>query len=341
MLRTLAVIGAAIGTIGLTTASWAESVHPMATDFSAQQKKRGGGQPAARVQVNRPTVNRVQVNRPVVNRVQVNKNINRVQVNKNINVNVNRNNNKVIRAGQGINNPQVNNPQFKKLGGPGGPGGPGLKPQFVGSNKITPLKLGPGQAKPIAFKPNNFPVVKLGGNKIVPIWKAGPKKIYWGGKWKTFVPLAAIGAVVVGGAYYYADSYVTVARPYCGGITPDGCRLNWQMVNFEEGDSEWQCVQYCSRPGAPPPMQTGACELSIFSEPGFGGTNATSSDEQPRLAELGWANQIASVKVTSGTWDFFTEPDFTGEVQRFAPGEYPDLGPDWSRKAASFMCVQP
>ena len=76
-------------------------------------------------------------------------------------------------------------------------------------------------------------------------------------------------------------------------------------------------------------------------EPNYGGTNATSGDEQPRLAELGWANQVASIRVAAGTWDFFTEPDFTGEVVRFAPGDYPDLGPDWSRRAASFMCVQP
>ena len=32
---------------------------------------------------------------------------------------------------------------------------------------------------------------------------------------------------------------------------------------------------------------------------------------------------------------------FTGEVMRYGPGEYPDLGPEWSRKAASFMCAQP
>src|SRR6185312_4014128 len=120
--------------------------------------------------------------------------------------------------------------------------------------------------------------------------------------------------------------------------TPDGCRLNWQRVDFEGGDSEWQCVQYCPRPGMPPPARTvalvspppmpqaGACEVAIFSEPGFGGTNATSADEQPDLGELGWANQVASLRVMSGTWDFFSEPGFTGEVVRYGPGEYPDLG---------------
>ena len=149
--------------------------------------------------------------------------------------------------------------------------------------------------------------VKL-GNKIAPAWKSGPKKIWWGNKWKFFVPLTALGVVAFGGAYYYPDAYLSVARPYCSGITPDGCRLNWQRIDFEDGGSDWQCVQFCARPGLPPPPRTvafvappplaqgGACEISIFSEPGFGGTNATANDEQPHLGEIGWQNQIASVR---------------------------------------------
>ena len=84
-----------------------------------------------------------------------------------------------------------------------------------------------------------------------------------------------------------------------------------------------------------------ACELSIFSEPNFAGTNATANTEQPRLGEIGWQNQIASVRVASGTWDFFSDPEFTGETMRLQPGEYGDLGPQWSKQAGSFMCVQP
>ena len=84
------------------------------------------------------------------------------------------------------------------------------------------------------------------------MWNSGPKKIWWGNKWKVFVPVTALGVVVLGGAYYYPHGYLTVARPYCEGITPDGCRLNWQRVDFEDGESEWQCVQFCRRPGNPP-----------------------------------------------------------------------------------------
>ena len=181
------------------------------------------------------------------------------------------------------------------------------------------------------------------GNKIAPVWKSGPKKIWWGSGWKTFVPLTALGVVALGGAYYYPDAYLSVARPYCSGITPDGCRLNWQRVDFEDGDGDWQCVQFCPRPGAAAAAahrRAGraaadgagrACELSIFSEPNFGGTNATANDEQPTSSEIGWQNQIASVQVQSGTWDFFSDQQFTGETMRLPPGEYADLGPQWTK----------
>ena len=162
----------------------------------------------------------------------------------------------------------------------------------------------------------------------------------------------ALGVVALGGAYYYADAYLSVARPYCTGITPDGCRLNWQQVGFDNGDGgEWQCVQYCARPGqappprtvalvAPPPLpQGGACEISIFSEPNFAGTNATASDEQPNLDEIGWQNQIASVQVQSGTWDFFSDQQFTGETMRLGPGNTPISARSGPRRpAASCAC---
>ena len=37
------------------------------------------------------------------------------------------------------------------------------------------------------------------------------------------------------------------------------------------------------------------------------------SDQQPRLSESGWQNQIASIQVRAGTWDFFAGEEFTCE----------------------------
>ena len=84
------------------------------------------------------------------------------------------------------------------------------------------------------------------------------------------------------------------------------------------------------------------CEISIYSEPSFGGVNASAERRAGRIsAQTGWQNQIASVQVKSGTWDFFSDQQFTGETMRLATRRVPDLGPQWTKKAGSFMCVQP
>jgi len=322
MLRAATILCMAIGVIGMTaTPALTMTVRSQSTDFSAAQKKqKAAPNTAPRVQQRNVNVNR-----------SVNRNVN-VKVNRKVNV----------------------NPNVRRVGGPAAVQQKVLSNPVVSGPKgvsAAKIQLGPGKVGPAAAKPANFQFVKL-GNKVAPVWKSGPKKIWWGGGWKTFVPFAALGVVVIGGAYYYPDAYLTVARPYCAGVTPDGCRLNWQQVGFEDGGSEWQCVQFCPRPGLPPPPRTvalvapppvaqGTCEISIYSEPNFGGINATARDEQPTLSEIGWQSQIASVQVKSGTWDFFSDQQFTGETMRLAPGSYADLGPQWTKRAGSFMCVQP
>src|SRR5215831_13784809 len=87
--------------------------------------------------------------------------------------------------------------------------------------------------------------------------------------------------------------------------------------------------------------QNGACQVTIFSEPNFGGLSAPTGDSQPNLSQTGWRDEIASIQVQAGTWDFFSDENFGGETIRLAAGPYPTLAPEWSKHIGSFMCVQP
>jgi hypothetical protein len=206
----------------------------------------------------------------------------------------------------------------------------------------------------------------------------GSRSIYWGGRWRYYVPVAALGAIAIGSAYYYPDSYLSVARPSCSGVTPNGCQLNWQMVGFEDGGGGgYQCVQYCPRPGAPPPANVvalgsssnlessgtsgaavapvapvaavspaatppqGKCEITLYSEPRFASAAVPTGDDQPKLSDSGWENQIASLQIKSGNWELFTEEQYAGKAIRLAPGSYPELEPEWRKSIKSFMCVEP
>jgi hypothetical protein len=172
------------------------------------------------------------------------------------------------------------------------------------------------------------------------------------GQRRLFTPVAALGVVLIGGSYWYPDAYVAAEGPACTGLTADGCQLQWRPVGLEDGGAEPQCVQYCPQAG-PPPEQVatlpppapipdgGTCQTTIYSEPNFHGNAAPTGDSQPVLSPTGWRNEIASIVVRAGTWDFFADENYSGESLRLGPGTYPMLAPEWTRHIGSFMCVEP
>jgi hypothetical protein len=218
-----------------------------------------------------------------------------------------------------------------------------------GKSTFNPVLLKSGLGGPQQIKPA-FPAVSM-NHKFWPILK-GPKFIWVGGHRRFFIPVGLLGVTLVGGSYWYPDGYVSIAGPACFGITPDGCQLHWRLVDFEDGGAEPQCVQYCPQVGPPPAQfvtlppppafaESGACQLTIFAEPDFAGVSAPSGDNQPTLSQTGWRNEISSIQVQAGTWDFFSEENFGGESMRLPSGPYPILAPEWSKRIGSFMCVQP
>jgi hypothetical protein len=355
MFRTAKIITAAIGIAGLmATTAQAETLRSYATDFSSQNKQKNKPTVTARTTTTTKMV-RQAAPPPKFIRQQT------TTTNTGVKKFGGTGNAVTVKQKTTVTTTTIKNNNFKNTGkfNPNAGTNPTIKQGFVGNNnagagaKTFKFANGPGQISKVNFKPApHIKFVKL-GQFAAPVWKSGPKKVWYGNKWKVFVPLTALGVVALGGAYYYPDAYLTTSRNYCEGISENGCRLNWQRVAFEDGEGEWQCVQYCRRPGAappprtvafvapPPPAQGAGCEIAIFSEPNFGGTNAGASEEQAHLSDNGWQNQIASVKVKSGTWDFFSDQEFTGETMRLPPGDYADLGPEWTKKAGSFMCAQP
>jgi beta/gamma crystallin len=256
-------------------------------------------------------------------------------------------------------NPTLTNPAIQHVN----PNLPRLNPNLaqpkggLSTQGANALKFGPG--KPVftpVLKPGGaplkpaFPVVSM-HNRFWPILK-GPKFIWLAGHRRFFVPIGLLGVALIGGSYWYPDGYVSIAGPACAGFTPDGCQLQWRMVDFEDGGGVPQCVQYCPQAGSPPAQaaellpppalaQNGTCQVTIYAEPEFGGLSAPTSDSQPALSETGWKNEISSIQVEAGTWDFFSAENFGGESVRLAAGSYPMLAPEWNKRIGSFMCVEP
>ena len=180
------------------------------------------------------------------------------------------------------------------------------------------------------------------------------RRFFVNNRWRTLIPLIALGTFAVGYETYYADGYVPLEEPVCSGFSEDGSRLRWMAVPTEDGGSEYQCVAYSTQrnrtvteivvpsgpvaeevPPAPPAETTGVgpanepaavadvppapatgCELLIYSESNFQGLSSPVDENQASLEEEGWKNEIASIQIKSGTWDFYSDEDFGGEMMR-------------------------
>jgi hypothetical protein len=81
------------------------------------------------------------------------------------------------------------------------------------------------------------------------------------------------------------------------------------------------------------------CQLAAYSDPDFGGEILRSTHELQRLRGI-WNDQISSIVIASGTWEFFEHDVFGGQVLRLKPGLYARLD-GWDDRISSFRCVEP
>jgi hypothetical protein len=247
-----------------------------------------------------------------------------------------------------------------KKGGPTvkGPVTKGPKTITKGPGKTkTGIKKGPGSKTITKTKAPPKINVTVVNRRNVTIFRGG-RTLFIGNRITRIVSVATLAAIAVGTVSYYPYAYAVIAQPVCRGVTEEGCALRWQNVPTDDGDVVAQCVQYCPRNYAPPPVQAapvgaavvpgpgpvaegGSCALTIYSEPNFAGISADIEDEQPLLSEVGWAGEIASVRIGSGTWDFYSEEQYGGDTIRLGPGEYASLPPAWNGRISSLMCSEP
>jgi hypothetical protein len=244
-----------------------------------------------------------------------------------------------------------------------GPSAPSGNPTFVQPSKVAPpapvtLKplVSPTPLKAASGVPQTAPAfasVRL-HDRFWPIHRDS-KSIWLRGQRRLFVPVGLLGVALIGGSYWYPDGYVSMDGPACTGFTAGGCQLQWRMVDIEDGGSEPQCVQYCPQAAAPPPPQdvatlppapplpsdNGVCQTTIYSDPNFAGNSAPTGEGQPSLSQSGWRNEISSIVVGAGVWEFFSDENFAGESMLLPPGTYATLPADWTKRIGSFMCVRP
>jgi hypothetical protein len=248
-------------------------------------------------------------------------------------------------------------PGSKLVGGPAGLGKPGPGSLKVGPGGLKPGPVGGLKPPPGGFKPAPGNIGVING-RYVNIFR-GPRQIWWAGTWVSLAALAVIPAVWIAGIEYDPYGYVALAEPVCSGVTPEGYRLTWRDVPTDTGVLIPQCVAYYPRGRAAPAVAVGAvpgqavgaaqpvaaamaqgCLVEIYSQVAFTGMSSDVAADQPRLSEYGWDKQISSLDVKSGTWDFYSEADYGGQMVRLPPGQYQNLE-GWDKQISSFMCTQP
>lgn len=82
------------------------------------------------------------------------------------------------------------------------------------------------------------------------------------------------------------------------------------------------------------------CEVTVYWDNDFAGDLWRTTGDRSRL-EGGWNDQISSIHITSGNWEFYEHDSFGGKVLKLGPGRYPRLIDGWNDTISSFRCVEP
>ncbi|MDB9372490.1 CAP domain-containing protein [Nodularia sphaerocarpa] len=79
--------------------------------------------------------------------------------------------------------------------------------------------------------------------------------------------------------------------------------------------------------------------VEIFTDSNFSGSKSGSIDYNSSYIGDFWNDKISSIKVYSGTWDFFEHANFQGRSFRLGRGEYPSFNNEMNDTISSFKKV--
>lgn len=80
--------------------------------------------------------------------------------------------------------------------------------------------------------------------------------------------------------------------------------------------------------------------IQIFVDSQFSGATSGSLDQDyPYVGDF-WNDKISSIKVDSGTWEFFEDANFQGSSFLLTPGEYAWIGDEWNDRISSFRQIR-
>lgn len=79
--------------------------------------------------------------------------------------------------------------------------------------------------------------------------------------------------------------------------------------------------------------------VQIFVDSQFSGTASGSLDRDCSYVGDFWNDKISSIKVYSGTWEFFEHANFQGRSFQLTPGQYPWVTNAWNDMISSFKQV--
>ena len=86
--------------------------------------------------------------------------------------------------------------------------------------------------------------------------------------------------------------------------------------------------------------QVKGCRVQLYEDTHFKGARWSTTNG---WAAVGWEfnDQISSIKVKSGVWQFFKDANFQQQIETLFPGSYPQLTPTSANAISSFRCVRP